>query len=129
MDPGASTDFQHEAVAPNGAVLLGFFSQAQSFRLRKRSRTVSHTSSKVVRRASPGEASGWLSAGHAPKAARLPRVKTFLRVIPMCGPIMRKTEVSVRTKVGSYAKKHQTISIAMLRSEDIPQLAIVLGCA
>ena len=25
MDPGASTDFQHEAVAPNGAVLLDFF--------------------------------------------------------------------------------------------------------
>jgi hypothetical protein len=33
---GASTDFQHEAVAPNGAVLLGFFSQAQSFRLRRK---------------------------------------------------------------------------------------------
>jgi hypothetical protein len=36
MDPGANTDFQHEAVAPNGAVLLGFFSQAQSFRLRRK---------------------------------------------------------------------------------------------
>jgi hypothetical protein len=36
MDPGANTDFQHEAVAPNGAVLLGFFSQAQSFRPRRK---------------------------------------------------------------------------------------------
>ena len=32
MDPGASTDFQHEAVAPNGAVLLGFFFSSLAIR-------------------------------------------------------------------------------------------------
>jgi len=36
MDPGANSDFQHEAVVPDGAVLLGFFSQAQPFRLRRK---------------------------------------------------------------------------------------------
>jgi hypothetical protein len=31
MNPGANTDFQYEAVAPNGALLLGFFLKPNRF--------------------------------------------------------------------------------------------------
>jgi hypothetical protein len=45
---------------------------------------------------------------HAPKAARLPRVRTFLRVIPMCGSLRLEDSGA---KLSPAARSHVAVGV------------------